>query len=632
MWRYVRRYLPIGILAALLMAGEVGMDLLQPDLISRIVDEGVLGVASSAEASASVSAAAGSASATVEAQPATGNIALIFQLGALMLVFTLVGGVCGSLNNAFAHMFAQNIGNDIRKDALRSIMGMSLRQVDAFGTGSLITRVTNDISQVQTFVATFIRGMIRTGMLTLGSIFFLWRLNATFGLVALASLPFIAGGMLAFLICSNPMFLRLQARLDQVNSLMQEDVSAIRAIKACVREAYEKARFGRANQELVRAQLKILVTLAFMNPLVNASVYLVMAAVVMIGAGQVPQGVTTPGVIVAALTYLTQMLNGILLLVMIFQNLSRGAASWSRLRQVLRTQPEIVGGDFRGAHEAGGQAEQGEQAGRGGQAEQGVRPAVCRTPAEEAPGGSVEFLDVVFSYPDAAEPVLRGLNLTVLPGQTVAIMGATGCGKTTLASLVPRFYDVTGGTVLVDGVDVRDWDVLALRDRVGIALQRSELFADTVEANVSWGNPAADKGRIAEALEIAQATGFVSDLPQGAGTVLAQGGASLSGGQRQRICLARAVLRPCGILILDDATSALDLGTEAAFYSALDSARPCLTKIVVCQRIATARRADRIVVVDGGVVVAEGTHQELLAGSEAYRAIYTSQFGGEADA
>ncbi len=332
MWRYVRRYLPFGILAALLMVGEVTMDLVQPDLMSRIVDEGVLGTGSGGVA----------------------DTGLIARLGAVMLGLVVVGGACGSLNNAFSHLFAQNVGNDIRKDALARIMGMSLRQLEGFGAGSLITRVTNDVSQVQTFIATFIRGMVRTCMLTLGSALFLWRLNPTFGLVALCSVPLIAGVLGWFLAHANPMFLRLQARLDEVNALMQEDVSAIRTVKACVREAYEKARFGKANDALVRAQLRILVTLAFMNPLVNALVYLVMAAIVMLGSGQVASGATTPGVIVAALTYLTQMLNGLLMLVMVFQDVSRGYASWTRLREVLRTEPDIVGGGYRGESGAPG--------------------------------------------------------------------------------------------------------------------------------------------------------------------------------------------------------------------------------------------------------------------------------------
>jgi len=290
------------ILAAVFMFCEVLMDLLQPEIMSRIVDEGVLGAG----------------------HDGVGDLNLIWSLGLRMICLVLVGGLCGSLNNAFVHMTAQNIGNEMRKDAFRNIMTFSFPQVDRFGTGSLVTRVTNDITQVQNFVSLFVRGMIRTSMLMFGSMYFMFRLNHQFGLIVLCAFPFIVGCLAFCLSKANPLFSRLQVQLDRINSIMQEDVSGIRIIKACVRELYEKVRFGKANDDLIKTQLRVLTIFAFMNPVVNALMYVVVAVVLLAGYYEVSAGVTTPGVIMAAITYTTQLLNGILMLNMLFQGISRG--------------------------------------------------------------------------------------------------------------------------------------------------------------------------------------------------------------------------------------------------------------------------------------------------------------------
>lgn len=575
MWRYIKRYLPFAVLAGLFMVGEVAMDLLQPEMMSRIVDDGVLGLG------------AGGA----------GNRELIWTLGLRMILLVLIGGLCGSMNNLFSHITAQSVGNEIRKDAFRRIMTFSFPQVESFGTGSLVTRVTNDITQMQNFVSAFIRGMIRTSMLMFGSIYCMFRLNRRFGLIVLCAFPFVVGCLAVCLWRANPLFGKLQARLDRINAIMQEDISGIRMVKACVRELYEKARFGKANDELIRTQLQVLTIFAFMNPTINALMYLVMAAILLISPHEI--GGATPGTVMAAITYTTQLLNGILGLVMLFQNISRGLASWKRLRAVLDSRPDLKDGGFDG---------------------------------DTALRGQVEFRNVSFSYPGSTQTVLKGIDLTIRPGETVAVMGATGCGKSTLVNLIPRFYDAVEGAVLVDGVDVRAYDQRALREKVAIALQKSELFSISIGENIAWGRPGAARDAIIGAAETAQADGFIRQTLNGYETVVAERGMSLSGGQRQRVSMARAIAKDAEILIFDDSTSALDLKTEADLYAALRKAAPSTTKIIIAQRIASVRQADRIVVLENGGIAACGTHETLLKSCRLYRDIYDSQMGGEEDA
>ena len=583
MWKYIKPYLPYALLAAAFMVGEVLMDLLQPRLMSRIVDEGVLG----------------------SGNGGTGDLQLIFTLGLTMVGLVLFGGFCGSMNNVFTHMAGQNIGNEIRKDCFRRIMTFSFPQMDSYGAGSLITRVTGDITQVQNFVSQFVRGMIRTSMLTLSSVYFLLRINRTFGLIVLCALPFMLACMTVCMVRANPLLTRLQARLDQINAIMQEDVTGIRTIKACVRQTYEKLRFGEANEGLVKTQLRVLVIFAFMNPVVNALMYLAVGAILLAGSYQVGAGQTSPGVIMAAITYTTQLLNGILMLVMLFQNISKGMASWRRVKEVLDSRPEMEDGRFDGAADD-----------------------------DAAPRGKVQFRDVSFAFPGSGQTILKHINLTIEPGETVAIMGATGCGKTALAGLIPRFYDVTDGAVLVDGVDVRRYSRQALRAKVVTAMQKSELFSLSVRDNIVWdskGGGSDPEQRVREAAAMAQAEAFIGEMPQGFDTPVAEQGASLSGGQKQRISIARALFRPADVFIFDDATSALDLKTEAMLYEELRRRRPNTTKIIIAQRIASVRQANRIVVLADGGIEGCGTHEELLRTCKTYQDIYDSQIGKEGE-
>ena len=369
-------------------------------------------------------------------------------------------------------------------------------------------------------------------------------------------------------------------------------------IKACVRELYEKKRFGKANDALVKTQLKTLVIFALMNPVVNALMYLVVAGILLAGSFEVGKGATTPGAIMAAITYTTQLLNGILMLVMLFQNISKGTASWKRVKEILHSAPDLSDGTFDG-----------------------------RTEKQ----GEIEFCDVSFSYPGTNEKILSHINFSVHKGETVAIMGATGCGKTTLVNLIPRFYDVTEGRILVDGVDVKSYKQKDLREKIAIALQKSELFSATIRENIQWGCQNADEEAVREAAVAAQADSFILTGPKQYDTEVAERGMSLSGGQKQRISIARAVLKPAEILIFDDATSALDLKTEAQFYQALQQSHPDSTKIIVAQRIASVRRADRILVLENGSISAMGTHEELMRSCPAYQDIYHSQIGKEGE-
>ena len=396
---------------------------------------------------------------------------------------------------------------------------------------------------------------------------------------------------------SGAALVRQIAIIPTINSIMQEDISGIRVIKACVREIYEKVRFGKANGELIKTQLKILTVFAFMNPIINAIMYIVVALILSEGSFQVEAGAVTPGSVMAGITYTTQLLNGVLMLVMLFQNISRGYASWKRVKEILDSEPELKDGCFDG---------------------------------ETDFVGTIEFKDVSFSYPTSGgKKVLEHIDLKIERGETVAVMGATGCGKTSLVNLIPRFYDADEGSILVDGVDVKEYKQKALREKVAVSLQKSELFSLSIGENIGWGDPSADERDIRTAAVNAQADEFISSSADGYNTFVAERGMSLSGGQKQRLSIARAILKSAEILIFDDSTSALDLKTEANLYEALDKFYPNVTKIIVAQRIASVRRADRIVVLDKGKIAATGTHKELKESCPIYMDICRSQIGEE---
>ena len=574
MLKYLKKYWFFALLAPIFMIGEVSMDLLQPELMSRIIDDGVLGINNGG----------------------VGNLNTVITIGLKMVGFVALGGICGVMSGVFANLCAQQFGNDVRKAAFKRIMEFSFEQTDKFSTGSLITRVTNDITQLQNFVMQCLRGFVRTSMLFIGGIACMVSLNMEFGIIIACALPFVAVCVVYFIAKANPKFTVLQKKLDKVNNVMQENVSGARVVKAYVKEDYEAERFEKANNELVSTQLDVLLLLSYMTPIMNIILNLSVVAVIKVGGIQVSEGSATPGNVMAAITYCSQVLNAVMRMTMIFQTASRGIASKKRVMEIINCEPAIKSGTYN---------------------------------KETAVKGKVEFKNVSFAYPGMDnENVIENFNLVINPGETIGILGATGCGKSSLVNLIPRFYDVTNGEVLIDDVNVKDYDLQVLRDKVSIALQKPEIFSTTIAENIAWGDDSADSEKIRQAADIAQATEFIDNRTDGMDTQVSQGGHSLSGGQKQRVAISRAVLKNSEILIFDDATSALDLKTEADLYSELSAKKYDVTRIIIAQRIASVKNADRIVVMDNGRLADVGSHSELIKTSEIYKDIYESQLKG----
>ena len=574
MLKYLKKYWFFALFAPVFMIGEVSMDLLQPELMSRIIDDGVLGLNNGG----------------------VGNLNTVITIGLKMIGFVALGGICGIMSGVFANLCAQQFGNDVRKAVFKRIMEFSFEQTDKFSTGSLITRVTNDITQLQNFVMQCLRGFVRTSMLFIGGIACMVSLNMEFGIIIACALPFVAVCVVYFIAKANPKFTVLQKKLDKVNNVMQENVSGARVVKAYVKEDYETERFEKANNELVSTQLDVLLLLSYMTPIMNIILNLSVVAVIKVGGIQVSAGSATPGNVMAAITYCSQVLNAVMRMTMIFQTASRGIASKKRVMEIINCDPAIKSGTYN---------------------------------KETAVKGKVEFKNVSFAYPGMDnENVIENFNLVINPGETIGILGATGCGKSSLVNLIPRFYDVTKGEVLIDDVNVKDYDLQVLRDKVSIALQKPEIFSTTIAENIAWGDDSADIEKIRQAADIAQATEFIDNRTDGMDTQVSQGGHSLSGGQKQRVAISRAVLKNSEILIFDDATSALDLKTEADLYSELSVKKYDVTRIIIAQRIASVKNADRIVVMDNGRLADVGSHSELIKTSEIYKDIYESQLKG----
>lgn len=568
--RYLKPYWLFALLCPLAMILEVSMDLLQPTLMSDIVDNGILGDAAADE-----------------------NLRYVLITGLKMLVFSLIGCFGGIASAAFGTAAAQKMGNDLRKDAFAKVMHMSFQQTDKFTTGSLVTRLTNDITAIQEFVAMSLRMFVRTGMQFIGGIAVILTLNVNFGIVLVISLPVQLIAVAIIMKKASPLFSIVQSRLDKVNSVVQENVSGARVVKAFTREEYEINRFDNANTDLMTTNLKVQKLLATLNPILMIIMNASVIAIIMIGGFQVEAKAMQVGEVMAAVTYITQILMSVMMVGMMFQQVSRSAASMKRVNEVLSTNPVISDGN---------------------------------KSADSDNSGTVEFRNVGFSYPGSSgKPVLSGIDLKVGKGQMIAILGSTGCGKTSLVNLVPRFYDATNGDVLVDGVNVKDYDVDTLRSKIGVVLQKSELFSGTVAEKIRWGCETATDEEVKTAAKIAQAEEFIDGFNDGYDTMISEKGASLSGGQKQRMAIARAIIKKPEILIFDDSTSALDLSTEAKLHKALRENLSGVTVIMIAQRIASVMRADKIAVLENGSICAFGTHKELMESSSVYRDIYYSQ-------
>lgn len=568
----MKPYALFAVLTPLSMVGEVLGDLLQPKLMSKIVDDGVLGQ----------------------------DMDLIIRTGLLMLLVLIGGGACGIAASAFGGIASQSFSRDLRVDVFKRVMGLSFEQTDKFTTGSLVTRLTADITAIQQMVDFMLRMLVRDSLLFFGGIIMMLTLNVRFGIIILCALPVEIIMMIVILKKANPYYSIVAKRLDSVNSVVQENVTGARVVKAYVREDTEEKRFDDANISLMESNLRVQTLMAILQPLLMIILNLSVIAVIVIGGWQVQAQAMKVGEVMAAITYLTQVLHGVMMMSMMFQTLAKASASANRLREVLETDPVIKSGSVSLADKT---------------------------------GGTVSFKNVSFSYPETkGRPVISDLTLDIKSGESVAILGATGSGKSSLVNLIPRFYDCTAGEVLVDGVNVKDCKLDELRKKVGIVLQKSELFSGTVEDNIKWGDKNATHEEVISAAQAAQADEFIQKIPAGYEGIIAEKGASLSGGQKQRLSISRAVLKKPEILILDDSTSALDLGTEAKLRAEIDRKMNGTTLIIIAQRIQSVKSCDRIAVLDHGKLCACDTHENLLKTCEVYQDIYASQVktsGGE---
>ena len=569
---YLKKYWFFAVVSPLMMAGEVIVDLMQPKLMARIVNKVVeTGI-------------------TGDVDPDVMRFILITAVKMILLV--AFGGFCGIMCCYTASVASQGFGSDIRVDAFNKVMSLSLEQTDRFTTGSLVTRLTNDITTLQDFVMMILRMFVRAPIFFIMGIVMCLTLNVNFALVAVVALPLVLLIVLIMVIKAVPIFTVVQEKLDRVNSVVQESVTGARVVKAYTREEHEIARFEAANDDFRRTNLRVSYIMSAIFPAMSLVMNGAVIAIIYIGGLQVQAKAVNVGDVMAAAQYITQVLSSVMMMSFMFQQIARSKACANRIREVLEADPTIVSGAER----------------------------------EAAETGTVRFENVSFRYPGASgDNVLDNISFEVKRGETVAVIGATGSGKSSLVNLIPRFYDTTDGSVYVDGVNVRDWDLHALRSRIGFVLQKSELFSGTVDENIRWGKTDADMDEIVAAAKIAQADEFVSKMEEGYTSYVAERGASLSGGQKQRIAITRAVLRHPEIIIFDDSTSALDLSTEAKLRRALNEEFADTTVIMIAQRIASVMHADRIAVIENGRITAFDSHDNLMKTSAAYRDIYSSQ-------
>ncbi|MDT8978085.1 ABC transporter ATP-binding protein [Paenibacillus sp. chi10] len=604
LFAYILPYRKAALCAMLLMLVEVICDLMQPTLMSHIVDYGVV----------------------------NRDMGYIARTGLMMVGIAFVGIAGGMGCVYFASIASQHVGADIRLAMFKNIQTFSFDKLDQFHTSSLITRLTNDVVQVQNVVLMMLRMMTRFPLLFMGGIAMAFALNAQMALIFVVTVPLLFGALILIFRKGIPLFKNVQTKLDRLNGVVRENLAGIRVIKAFVRSSYEQERFEKRNADLSEVTVKAARIMALMMPVMMLVMNFSIVAVLWFGGIKVDGGSMQVGEVIAFTNYMMQILFALMMVGMMLMMLSRAKVSADRISEVLNTQTDIS--DIAAVRNVGLEVDHGSEHAMEHLTEHESELATDsaeHTTAYSKAHGQLVFDQVSFSYTGGGgQPVLKRISFTAMPGERIAILGSTGAGKSTLVNLIPRFYDVTEGHILLGGTDVRHIPLRKLRQRVGMVLQESILFSGTIRDNIRWGNAAASDQEVQAAAEAAQAAEFIQKLPEGYDTMIGQRGVNLSGGQKQRLSIARALLKRPSILILDDSTSAVDTGTEARMQKAFREQLEGTTCLIVAQRISSVLDADRIMVLDDGCVVGIGTHAELLDSCEVYQDIYRSQVGEEA--
>ncbi|WP_294580496.1 ABC transporter ATP-binding protein [uncultured Thomasclavelia sp.] len=567
LYSYMKPYQKTFLLACLAIVAETAFELVIPFLMADIIDVGV----------------------------ANNDTDYIMWKGIQMAICAIIALVLGLAYARFAATAAQGFGAGLRRDEFIRVQNFSFKNTDHFSTSSLITRLTSDVTIIQNAISNGIRPIVRSPIMLLMALFFTFSINATLAMIFIIVTPILGIGLFIIVRKVGPLYRLMQSSIDKLNTVVQENLNAIRVVKSYVREGYEEEKFAKINADLKGNSEQAFKTSVWNAPLFQYCMYTTIVCIIFFGGQMIFNGQMQVGELTGFLSYVLQILNSLMLISNVFLMVTRSIASCQRIFEVLDEVPDIKDPE---------------------------------TPITEVKKGDIEFKDVYFKYKnEAKEYALSNINLSIPAGSTIGILGGTGSAKTSLVQLIPRLYDVTEGQILIDGHDVREYSVEHLRDCIAMVLQKNTLFSGTVKENLLWGNEHASDQEIAWASKIACVDEFIDNLANGYETDLGQGGVNVSGGQKQRLCIARALLKRPKVLILDDSTSAVDTATEATIRSGLASLKET-TKIIIAQRVSSVMHADQIVILDDGKIHAIGTHDELLAHDEIYQDIYYSQREG----
>lgn len=567
-----KKYIVNTILSPLVMIGEVVMEVIIPFIMARIIDVGIAGK----------------------------DLPFVARYGAIMIGLAIFSLTCGMLGTRFSTVAAQGFACTLRQRLYRKIQSFSFANIDRFSTASLVTRLTTDVNMAQNVYRMVIHMCVRSPFMLIAGTIMAFRMNSQLALLFLIAIPVIVVSILIISNMAHPRFMAMLKKFDGLNAAIQENLIGIRIVKAYVRGDFEEKKFRKAADDVRQAQVHAEKLIIFMMPIMQLVMYLSMISVMWFGGRLVVGGTMLSGQLISFFTYVTQVLSSVMMLGMFFVSFVMVQASNQRIVEVLDEVPDITNPE---------------------------------NPVMEVRDGSVIFDKVDFAYGKREDNcILKDINLEIKSGEVVGIIGSTGSSKTSLVSLLPRLYDVLHGSVKIGGVDVRDYDITALRDSVAMVLQKNVLFSGTIKDNLRWGNAEATDEQILAACKAADADSFISSFPEGYDTMLGQGGVNVSGGQKQRLCIARALLKNPKILILDDSTSAVDTATEGRIRGALKELAPETTKIIIAQRISSVKDADKIIVLDEGSISGIGNHEELLKSNHIYREVFESQQQGSGDA